>query len=90
MAAILILKASLMLSFGLCEGVPLLRKITITVDEGTLECLRAFREVYGIPYSAAVRRAVWAYFQDMFSVPPAEKKQAACCSSAAEVDYYAV
>lgn len=74
MAAILILKVSWTLSFGLCEGVFLLRKITITVDEGTLECLRAFREVNGIPYSALIRRAVWAYFQDKFSVPPTIKK----------------
>lgn len=74
MVAILILKVSLTLSFGLCEGVFLLRKITITIDEGTLECLRAFREIYGIPFSACVRRAVWAYYQDMFSVPPANKK----------------
>lgn len=69
MDAILIWMVSLMLSFGLCEGVLLLRKITITVDEGTLECLRAFREIYGIPFSACIRRAVWAYYQDMFSVP---------------------
>ena len=74
MDAILIWTASLMLSFGLCEGVLLLRKITITVDAGTLECLHAFREVDGISYSALIRRAVWAYFQDKFSVPPAEKK----------------
>lgn len=74
MDAILILKASLMLSFVLCEGVPLLRKITITIDEGTLECLRVMREINGIPYSAAIRRAVWAYYQAMFSVPPVEKK----------------
>lgn len=74
MDAILIWKASLMLSFGLCEGVLLLRKITITVDEGTLECLSVFREVDGISYSALIRRAVWAYFQDKFFVPPAEKK----------------
>lgn len=74
MAAIPILKASLMLSFGLCEGVSLLRKITITVDEGTLERLRAFREISGIPYSALIRRAVWAYYQDKFSVPAAKKK----------------
>lgn len=60
--------------FGLSEGVFLLKKITITVDEGTLECLRAFREVFGVPYSAAIRRAVWAYYQDMFSVSSAEKK----------------
>lgn len=73
MVAILILKANLTLIFGFCEGVFLLRKITITVDEGTLECLRAFREVYGIAYSAVIRRAVWAYFQDKFSIPPAKK-----------------
>lgn len=69
MVAILTLKASLMLNFAFCEGVFLLKKITITVDEGTLECLRAFREVFGVPYSAAIRRAVWAYYQDKFSIP---------------------
>lgn len=74
MDVILIWTASLMLSFGLCEGVFLLKKITITVDEGTLECLRAFREVYGIAYSAVIRRAVWAYFQDKFSIPSDKKK----------------
>lgn len=63
-----------MLTFGLCEGVSLLKKITITVDEGTLECLRFMRELDGIPYSAAIRRAVWAYYQDKFSVPAAKKK----------------
>lgn len=68
MVAIPILKASLMLIYGFCEGVFILRKITITVDEGTLECLRAFREVFGVPYSAAIRRAVWAYYQDKFSI----------------------
>lgn len=74
MAAILILKASLTLIFGLCEGVLVLRKITITVDEGTLECLRAFREIFGTSNSAVIRRAVWAYYQDKFSLPPVEKK----------------
>lgn len=63
-----------MLIFGLCEGVFVLRKITITVDEGTLDCLRAFREAFGIPHSAVIRRAVWAYYQDKFSVPAAKKK----------------
>lgn len=58
---------------GYVRGVFLLKKITITVDEGTLECLRAFREVYGIAYSAVIRRAVWAYFQDKFSIPPVKK-----------------
>lgn len=56
------------------RGVLVLRKITITVDEGTIECLRGFREVFGIPYSAAIRRAVWAYYQDKFSIPSANKK----------------
>lgn len=63
-----------MLIFGLCEGVSLLRKITITVDEGTLECLRAFREVFGVSHSAVIRLAVWAYFQDKFSASSAKKK----------------
>lgn len=74
MGAIPILKASWTLIFGLCEGVLVLRRITITVDEDTLECLRVFRETFGIPFSAAVRRAVWAYYQDKFSVPSAKKK----------------
>lgn len=58
---------------GFVRGVFLLKKITITVDEGTLECLRSFREVYGIAYSAVIRRAVWAYFQDKFSIPSDKK-----------------
>lgn len=74
MDVILILKVSWTLIFGLCEGVFLLRKITITVDEGTLECLRVMREVNGIPYSASVRRAVWAYYQAMFSISSDKKK----------------
>lgn len=67
-----------MLTFWFCEGVFLLRKITITVDDGTLECLRIFREIYGTAYSAVIRRAVWAYYQDKFSIPSDNKKQAAC------------
>lgn len=51
-----------------------MKKITITVDEGTIECLRAFREVFGIPYSAVIRRAVWVYYQDKFSIPSDNKK----------------
>lgn len=74
MAAIPTLKASWMLIFGLCEGVFLLRKITITIDEGTLECLRVFRKIDGISYSALIRRAVWAYYQDKFSVMAAKEK----------------
>lgn len=51
-----------------------MRKITITIDDVTLECLSAMRELDGIPYSAAIRLAVWAYYQDKFSVPAAKKK----------------
>lgn len=63
-----------MLSCGLSEGVFLLRKITITVDDVTLDCLRAMQESNGIPYSAAVRRAVLAYYQDKFAAPLDKKK----------------
>lgn len=73
MDAILILMASSTLIFGLIEGVFRLRKITISVDESTLECLRAFRETYGTAYSAAIRLAVLSYYQDKFA-PPAQKK----------------
>lgn len=51
-----------------------MRKITITVDDVTLDCLRAMREFDGIPYSAAIRRAVWAYYQDKDSSLPVPKK----------------
>ena len=51
-----------------------MRKITITVDDGTLECLRAFREIYGTSHSAVIRRAVWAYYQDKFSIPSDKKE----------------
>lgn len=61
-------------TFWFCEGVFLLRKITITVDDGTLECLRVFREIYGIAYSAVIRRAVWAYYQDKFFIPSDNNK----------------
>lgn len=57
-----------MLIFGLCEGVSLLRKITITVDDVTLDCLRAMRELNGTPFSAAIRLAVLSYYQDKASV----------------------
>lgn len=56
------------------RGVFVLKKITITVDESTIEYLRAFREIFGISHSAVIRRAVWAYYQDKFSLPPAQKK----------------
>lgn len=51
-----------------------MRKITITVDDVTLDCLRAMRELNGVPFSAAIRCAVRAYYQDKFSVPAAKKK----------------
>lgn len=51
-----------------------MRKITITVDDVTLDCLRAMRELNGIPYSAAIRLAVLAYYQDKVSPPPTQKK----------------
>lgn len=51
-----------------------MRKITITIDDVTLDCLRAMREVNGIPYSAAIRRAVLSYYQDKVSFPPAKKE----------------
>lgn len=56
------------------RGVSLLRRITITVDEVTLERLRAMRELNGIPYSAAIRLAVLAYYQDKLSVLSDKKK----------------
>lgn len=62
-----------MLIYGFCEGVSLLRKITITIDDVTLDCLRAMRE-YGVPYSAAIRLAVLSYYQDKFASPSAKKK----------------
>lgn len=46
------------------RGVLALRKITITIDEATLDTLRAMRELNGTPYSAAIRLAVLAYYQD--------------------------
>lgn len=67
-----------------------MRRITITIDDSALDCLRAMREVSGIPYSAAIRRAVLAYYQDKFSIPVAKKNKPSVGSSAAEVDYYAV
>lgn len=74
MVVILILTASLMLIYGLCEGVFLLHKITITVDDVTLDCLRAMRELNGTPFSAAIRLAVLSYYHDKVSFPPVQKK----------------
>ena len=74
MGAILISKASWTLIFGLSEGVFLLYKITITVDDVTLDCLRAMRELNGVPYSAAIRLAVLSYYQNKVSLPPIHNK----------------
>lgn len=74
MDVILTWTASLTLIYWSCEGVLALRKITITVDDATLERLRAFREIYGVPYSAAIRLSVLSYYQDKFIAPSAEKK----------------
>lgn len=51
-----------------------MRKITITVDDATLDCLRVMREGYGVPYSVAIRRAVLSYYQDKFASLGALKK----------------
>lgn len=59
---------------GFVKGVFFLRKITITVDDVTLDCLRAMRKLNGTPYSAAIRLAVLAYYHDKVSFPPAQKK----------------
>lgn len=74
MAVILILMVNLMRIFVFCEGVFLLRKITITIDDVTLDCLRAMRELNGTPFSAAIRLAVLAYYQSKADISPAKKK----------------
>lgn len=51
-----------------------MRKITITIDDATLGCLRVMRELNGIPYSAAIRLAVLAYYQDKFPISSDKKK----------------
>lgn len=51
-----------------------MKKITITVDDVTLDCLRAMHELNGTPFSAAIRLAVLAYYQDKFSVLSAKEK----------------
>lgn len=74
MDAIPILTANLMLICGYCEGALVLRKITITIDEGTLDCLRAIRELNGTPFSASIRLAVLAYYQSKVAILPAKDK----------------
>lgn len=51
-----------------------LKKITITVDDVTLDCLRAMRELNGTPFSAAIRLAVLAYYQGKVAISPAKEK----------------
>ena len=51
-----------------------MRKITITVDDVTLDCLRAMRELNGTPFSASIRLAVLAYYQSKATISPAQKK----------------
>lgn len=63
-----------MLIYGFCEGVPFLKKITITVDDVTLDCLCAMRELNGTPFSAAIRLAVLAYYQSKVAISPAKEK----------------
>ena len=74
MAVILMSKTSWTLIFGLCEGAFLLKRMSITVDDVTLDCLRAMRELNGTPFSAAIRLAVLSYYQDKFSISPVKKK----------------
>lgn len=63
-----------MLIYGFCEGAALLRRITITIDDVTLDCLRAMREFSGVPYSAVIRLAVLSYYQDKYFIHSAPKK----------------
>lgn len=72
------------------RGVSFLRKITITIDDATFDCLRAMREYGGVPYSAAIRLAVLFYYQDKFPGLDAKKNRPSVGSSAAEANYYAV
>lgn len=51
-----------------------MRKITITVDDVTLDRLRAMRELNGTPYSTAIRLAVLVYYQSKVAVSPAKEK----------------
>lgn len=51
-----------------------MRKITITVDDVTIDCLHAMRQLNGVSYSAAIRLAVLSYYQDKFAIPPVQKK----------------
>lgn len=79
-----------MLIYGFCEGVLVLRKITITIDDATLDCLRAMRELHGVPFSAAIRLSVLSYYQNKVSSPSVEKNRPSVGSGAARVDCYVI
>lgn len=49
-------------------------KITITVDDATLHCLRVVRDVNGVSRSAAIRLAVLSYYRDKVSISPVKEK----------------
>lgn len=51
-----------------------MRKITITIDDVTLDCLRAMREINGTPFSVAIRLAVLAYYQSKVAISSAAEK----------------
>lgn len=59
---------------GFVRGCFFLKKITITVDDVTLDCLRAMRELNGTPFSAAIRLAVLAYYQSKAAISSAKEK----------------
>lgn len=59
---------------GFVRGRLFLKKITITVDDVTLDCLRAMRELNGTPFSAAIRLAVLAYYQSKVTISPVKEK----------------
>ena len=54
-------------------GASALKKITITVDDVTLDCLRVMRVLNGTPFSAAIRLAVLAYYQSKVASSAKEK-----------------
>ena len=51
-----------------------MKKITITVDDVALDCLRAMRELNGTPFSASIRLAVLAYYQSKVAISSAKEK----------------
>lgn len=41
-----------------------MKRVTFSLDEATIDRLSELKEEYGIPFSEAVRRAVWMYYQE--------------------------